>query len=104
VLDLNVIGRQRVLVQAVTENCGSDCQKLDWKAHKSMCSNLKKFSKELQPYDKAILVIWQVINSEKMEDIRSLEHLQSYTDLQLGNQVTETIYFERKDGQRINDY
>jgi hypothetical protein len=84
--------------------CGSDCQKLDWKDHKSMCPILKKFSKELQPYNKAIAVIDEVMESKKIKDIRFLGHLLSYAHHQLGKQVTGTIYLERKDGQRINNF
>jgi tetratricopeptide (TPR) repeat protein len=81
--------------------CGSACQKLDWKIHKSMCPILKKLSNtQLQPYDEAIQVIMEILASKK-NDIRFLEHLLSYAEYQFGQNVPGKDYRERTDGQRI---
>eukprot|EP00596_Hydrurales_sp_CCMP1899_P000637 CAMPEP_0119051946 /NCGR_PEP_ID=MMETSP1177-20130426/73392_1 /TAXON_ID=2985 /ORGANISM="Ochromonas sp, Strain CCMP1899" /LENGTH=536 /DNA_ID=CAMNT_0007031323 /DNA_START=481 /DNA_END=2089 /DNA_ORIENTATION=- len=84
--------------------CGSVCQKLDWKVHKSVCPILKKLSSQLQPYNEVVRITKEILASNKGNDLRVLEHLQSYADYQLGQQVTGKDYRERIDGQRIDNW
>jgi tetratricopeptide (TPR) repeat protein len=81
--------------------CGSDCQKLDWKAHKSICPILKKFPNKLQSYNEAIQIIYEILVSN---NARVLEHLLSYADYQFGQHVAGRDYRERPDGQRIPNW
>jgi tetratricopeptide (TPR) repeat protein len=81
--------------------CGSVCQKLDWKAHKSICAILKKLPTQLHSYNEAARVIKEILASNKGNDGRVLEHLLSYADNQFGQQVEGRDYRERGDGQRI---
>jgi hypothetical protein len=80
--------------------CGSVCQKLDWKQHKSMCPILKRLSNTLQPYDEVVQVIQA---SKEGNNVRTLEHLLSYADLQFGKPISGKDYRERTDGQRITN-
>jgi hypothetical protein len=57
--------------------CGSACQKVDWKIHKSMCPILKKLSTNLQPFHEVILIKDEILASKKGIDCRVLEHLLS---------------------------
>jgi hypothetical protein len=66
--------------------CGSACQKLDWKIHKSMCPILKKLSDTLQPYHEVVQVIKEILASKKGDNVRILEYLLQYADYQLENQ------------------
>jgi hypothetical protein len=84
--------------------CGSACQKLDWKKHKSMCPILKKLSNTLQPYDEVEKVIQEILESNKGGDARILEHLLSYAEYQFGRPITWKNYRERADGQRITNW
>mmetsp|Transcript_33675 Transcript_33675/g.32143 ORF Transcript_33675/g.32143 Transcript_33675/m.32143 type:complete len:464 (+) Transcript_33675:141-1532(+) len=68
--------------------CSSNCQKLDWKAHKPLCIVLKKLSKELQPYRETVQLIEEILASKKGENIRILEHLLLYADFQFGPRAT----------------
>jgi hypothetical protein len=81
--------------------CSSDCQKLDWKKHKSMCPILKKLSNNLQPYGEVAELILDVLFVKKVNEVRILEHLLLYAEYQFGNAVSGIDYRERKDGQRI---
>jgi hypothetical protein len=83
--------------------CGSVCQKLDWKAHKSICAILKKLPNQLQFYPEAARIINEILASNKGNDIRVLEHLLSYADNQFGQHVEGRDYRERTDGQRITN-
>jgi hypothetical protein len=84
--------------------CGSSCQKLDWKAHKSLCPILKKLSKNLQPFHEVIRINHEILSSKKGEDVRILEHLLSYLEYQFGEQVAGIDYRERGDGERISNW
>jgi hypothetical protein len=66
--------------------CGSACQKLDWKKHKSMCPILKKLSNTLQPYGEVVQVVENVL-ALKTNDARVLNHLLLYADLQFGKPI-----------------
>lgn len=91
-------------VCAREQYCSSNCQKLDWKIHRSMCPILKKLPNKLQSYREADQVINEVLESKKGKDIRVLEHLLSYAENQFGKQVTGVGYRERGDGQIINNW
>mmetsp|Transcript_11679 Transcript_11679/g.11322 ORF Transcript_11679/g.11322 Transcript_11679/m.11322 type:complete len:469 (+) Transcript_11679:96-1502(+) len=88
--------------------CGSECQKLDWKIHKSLCPFLKKLSNKTQPYHEALKVIDSILQSKKANDMRVLEHLLSYVEYQFElihrKEVTGIIYYDRGDGQRTNNW
>jgi hypothetical protein len=81
--------------------CGSDCQKLDWKAHKSICSILKRLPNKLQHFHEAVRIVEEILKSN---NTRVLEHLLSYADYQFGKPVAERDYRERPDGQRIDNW
>jgi hypothetical protein len=73
--------------------CGSECQKLDWKKHKSMCPILKKLSNNLQSNDEVIRTMKEILESKK-GDLRILEHLLSYAENQFGKKVAGIGYRE----------
>jgi hypothetical protein len=49
--------------------CSGDCQKGDWKFHKSICKILKKLSHQLQPYHEVLRVIEEILEEEVLEGI-----------------------------------
>eukprot|EP00596_Hydrurales_sp_CCMP1899_P010685 CAMPEP_0119044520 /NCGR_PEP_ID=MMETSP1177-20130426/32020_1 /TAXON_ID=2985 /ORGANISM="Ochromonas sp, Strain CCMP1899" /LENGTH=329 /DNA_ID=CAMNT_0007014709 /DNA_START=170 /DNA_END=1160 /DNA_ORIENTATION=+ len=83
------------------EYCGSYCQKLDWKAHKSICSILKKLPNKQQSFYEAAQIVEEILESN---NARVLEHLLSYADYQFGKAVAGRDYRERPDGQRIDNW
>jgi hypothetical protein len=84
--------------------CGSDCQKLDWKTHKSICPILKKLPNKLQSYNEAVQIIDEILTSNKRSNARTLVHLLSYADYQFGEHILGSKYRERSDGQRIANW
>jgi hypothetical protein len=74
---------------------------LDWKVLKSICPILKKLTKNLQPFHEAVPIINEILLSKEGNDIRVLEHLISYAELQLEKVVTGKCYRERKFSQSI---
>jgi hypothetical protein len=64
--------------------CGSVCQKLDWKVHKLVCPIFKKLFSQLQPYNEVVWIIKEILASNEGNDLKVLEHLQSYADYQFG--------------------
>lgn len=84
--------------------CGSACQKMDWKIHKSLCPILKKMPNELQPFHEVRRIISEILVSSKGKDGRILEHLLSFSHFQFGKEVTGIDYRERRDGERINNW
>jgi hypothetical protein len=83
--------------------CGSVCQLLDWKVHKSLCPILKKLSSQLHPYNEVVKITQEVLEN-RGNNIRVLEHLMSYADYQFGQRVAGRNYRERIDGQRIDNW
>jgi hypothetical protein len=67
--------------------CGSVCQKLDWKAHKSICPILQKLPNKQQSFLKVVTVISEILDSKKGKDIRVLQHLLSFAEYQFGKEV-----------------
>lgn len=84
--------------------CGSVCQKLDWKIHKSMCPILKKLSIKLQPFHEVIMIKDEILASTKANDCRVLEHVLLYLDYQLGEKVRGIDYRERENGEQIANW
>jgi hypothetical protein len=80
--------------------CGKDCQKQDWKIHKSICPILKKLTNKLQPYREVIRIKDEVL-AYKGKDCRVFEHLLSYLEYQFGEKVAGIDYRERGNGERI---
>jgi hypothetical protein len=83
--------------------CSSSCQKLDWKAHISMCPTLKKLSSKLQPFHVVIQTFEEILESE-FDDIRILKHLLSYVEYQFGKVTTGKDYREREDGEYVSNW
>jgi hypothetical protein len=81
--------------------CSGNCQKLDWKLHKSMCPILKKLSNKFQTYPEALQVIDDTLGSKKGNVIRVLEHLYSYAEFQVGKQCVGVGFLKRVDGDGI---
>jgi hypothetical protein len=65
---------------------------------------LKELSSQLQPYNEVVRIIKEILGSNKGNDLRVLEHLQSYANYQFGQQVAGRDYRERIDGQRIANW
>jgi hypothetical protein len=84
--------------------CGSNCQKLDWKIHKSMCPILKKLSTQLRPFHEVIRIKDEILVSKGGKDPRVLEHLLSYLEYQFGERVAGIDYRERGYGERIRNW
>jgi hypothetical protein len=84
--------------------CGSICQKLDWKIHKSICAILKKLPQKQQPYDEASRIINEILPSNRGKDARVLEHLLSYADYQFWPPITGRDYREWSDDQHISNW
>jgi hypothetical protein len=84
--------------------CGSNCQKQDWKIHKSMCPLLKQLSTQLQPFHEVIRIKDEILISKKGKDSRVLEHLISYLEPQFGEKITGIDYRERGNGERISNW
>jgi hypothetical protein len=84
--------------------CGSDCQRLDWKAHKIICPILKKLPNRQQSYNEVVQIIDEILASNQGNNARILEHLLSYADYQFGQHVAGSKYRERSDGQSIANW
>jgi hypothetical protein len=84
--------------------CGSACQKLDWKVHKSICPILKRLQNKQQSYEEAVRIINEILTSNKGNDARVLGHLLSYADYQFGQPITGRDYRERSDGQCVSNW
>jgi hypothetical protein len=72
--------------------CSLECQKKDWKAHKTICETLKKLSHQLQPFSKVIGIIEEIHTNHRKNldkrEARVLGHLISYTEYQLGHPLS----------------
>jgi hypothetical protein len=84
--------------------CGSVCQKLAWKEHKPMCSVLKKFPKNLLPYQEVVQIINEIQASKNADNIKVLDHLLLFAEHQFGKEVPGVGFRERADGQRISNW
>jgi hypothetical protein len=92
-------------VCAIEQYCGSICQKLDWKTHKSLCPMLKKLSKRLQPFHEVERVLEEILATKKgREDTRLLEQVLTYAEYQFGKEIPKIGYRERVDGERIDNW
>jgi hypothetical protein len=70
--------------------CSGNCQKADWKAHKSICKTLKKLLYQLQPYLETVQLIEEILDEDFKEvelKGRVLKLLVSYAEYQFGNRV-----------------
>jgi hypothetical protein len=88
--------------------CSGECQKNDWKLHKSICKILKKLSHQLQPYHEVLRVIEEmrvgIPGKKKPQKLRVLGHLLSYADYQFGGRIVGKSYRERGNGERIDNW
>jgi tetratricopeptide (TPR) repeat protein len=89
--------------------CSGECQKGDWKLHKSMCKILKKFSFSFQPYQEVIQIICTWIQDKpklSQQKSRVLKHLISYLEYQFGDRIPGKTYrergFERIDNREVD--
>jgi hypothetical protein len=87
--------------------CSRDCQKADWKAHKSTCKMLKKFSNELRPYSEVDQIINEILDAPKIigeRKLRVIQHALSYANFQLGERVLGKSHRERDNGDQISNW
>jgi tetratricopeptide (TPR) repeat protein len=84
--------------------CSADCQKLDWKKHKSICPFMKKLSKKPQPFQEVIEAIDDILASRESGDLRVLDHLLSFAEYQFGKEVTEIGYCKREESPPLSDW
>lgn len=89
--------------------CGGDCQKGDWKMHKTICKTLVKLSLQLQSHEKILKVINEIrvvtVTMKKRQlDVRVLGHLISYVEHQFGDRIPGKSYRERGNGERIKNW
>jgi hypothetical protein len=88
--------------------CSGECQRGDWKLHKSICKILKKLSHQLQPYHEVLRVIEEIrkgiSGKNKQQKLIVVGHLLSYADHQFGNRILGKSYRERGNGERINNW
>jgi hypothetical protein len=83
--------------------CSGDCQKKDWKVHKSACQTLKKLSNELQPYHEVVQEITEATD-KGAGNIRIIEHILSYAEFQFGDRIPGKPYRERGNGDQISNW
>jgi tetratricopeptide (TPR) repeat protein len=88
--------------------CSGDCQKGDWKFHKSTCKILKKLSHQLQPYHEVLGVIEEmreeISKKNKQLKFRVSGHLLSYANYQFGDRILGKCYRERGNGEHIYNW
>lgn len=77
--------------------CSGECQKLDWKVHKTICKTLKKLPNQIQPYRDVGRVITEILHSPEIisQNKRILVHLLSFAELQFGERSSGKAYRER---------
>jgi len=81
--------------------CSGECQKSDWKKHKLICDILKRLSNDLQPYQKVVKVIMEIL--EMPASLRILSHLLCYAEFQFGERVAGKAYRQRGNGEKIDN-
>jgi hypothetical protein len=69
-----------------------------------MCPILKKLTRPLQPYREVTRLIDEILESERGNDCRVLEHLLSFAEHQFGKGVPGKHYRERENGERISNW
>jgi hypothetical protein len=82
--------------------CSGECQKSDWKKHKSFCRIVEDLSNDLQPYHQVHQVIIKILNAS--ENMRVLNHLLCYAELQFGGRDPEIAYRQRTNGEKIDNF
>lgn len=82
--------------------CGSECQKVDWKEHKKICKILKRLSNDLQPYHEAVEIIQEILAAS--DNIRVMDHLLSYAQLQFGDRIPGKVYRQKGNSERIDNF
>jgi hypothetical protein len=65
---------------------------------------LKKLSNKLEPFYDVLRIYKEIVLSKRGKDIRILEHLLLYANIQLGNRQTGPDYCVREDGERISNW
>jgi hypothetical protein len=81
--------------------CSGECQKLDWKKHKLICTILKRLSNELQPYQEVVKVIMEILVIPG--NLRILSHLLCYAEFQFGERIAGKAYRQRGNGEKIDN-
>lgn len=86
--------------------CSGECQKVDWKFHKSSCKILKKFSNKLQPYRDVVELVSNLLYEEEKptKTLRFLTHLLSYAEFQFGDRVPGLDFRYRINGEASSNY
>jgi hypothetical protein len=82
--------------------CSGECQKADWKDHKKICKILKRLSTDLQPYREVVQIINEILDASR--NVRVLEQLYRYAELQFGDRIAGETYRQRKDSDRIDNF
>jgi tetratricopeptide (TPR) repeat protein len=89
--------------------CSPECQRLDWKIHKSMCVHMKN-PNQLLPFDELLRIIMehekqtQRTNLRETEKIRLMRYYLSFSIFQFGDRVEGKDYRERLNGFRIDNW
>jgi hypothetical protein len=82
--------------------CSGECQKLDWKKHKSFCKILKSLSNTFEPYSKVVEIIQLPLRAP--ENLRVLKHVLTYAEFQFGERIPNQTYRERESGERMDNW
>jgi tetratricopeptide (TPR) repeat protein len=63
---------------------------------------LKRLSNDLQPYHEAVQIIQEILATS--ENIRIMDHLLSYAQLQFGDRIPGKVYRQRGNSERIDNF
>jgi hypothetical protein len=109
--DCNEIGKQACSACRTEFYWSVERQKGDWKAHKIMCHLIKLMpSNVLLPFLDIRSVLDEVLNQTaaqivklgRKKHVRLLENLLGFAQHQFGEQVADTLVYDRGNGDHIN--
>lgn len=109
--DCNEIGKRACSACRTEYYCSAECQKGDWKAHKIMCHLIKMMpSNMLLPFLDICSVLDEVLNQTaaqivqlgRKKHVRLLEYLLAFAKHQFGEQVADTLVYDRGNDDHIN--